>query len=106
MRQLCAATAAAVRGLLRINGYLAGGGCPGGAEEDGATKKAAGKGRSGGRRGAYFYAQEMLICQLLEYEELGWGAIGECFFSFSKKNKDGEERFGTLGDALMTSSQL
>jgi len=42
----------------------------------------------------------MLICQLLEYEELGWGAIGECFFSFSKKNKDGEERLGTLGDAL------
>jgi len=71
-------------------------------EEDGAT----GKGQSGGRRGAYFYAQEMLICQLLEYEELGWGAIGECFFSFSKKNKDGEERLGTLRDALIASSQL
>ena len=84
MWQLCAATTAAPSALRGIWPAV---GAPAAREEDGAT----GKGRSGGRRGAYFYAQEMLICQLLEYEELGWGAIGECFFSFSKKIRMGKK---------------
>ena len=32
--------------------------------------------------------------------KLGLGTIEENFFSFSQKNKDGEVRLGTLGDAL------
>ena len=80
MRQLCAATTAAPSALRGIWPAV---GAPAAWEEDGAT----GKGRLGGRRGAYFYEQEMLIGQLLEYEELGWGAIGEYFFLFPKKIK-------------------
>ena len=69
-------------------------------------KKAVGRGDQEGRLGAYFCAQWSSICQLLGDGELGWGTIGECFFIFFKKNKDEEERLGTVGDALTQVSRL
>ena len=62
-------------------------------EEDDATKKKSrGRGDRERRRRAYFYAQGNPICQLIGDGELGWGTIGECFFYFFLKNKDGEEK--------------
>ena len=88
--------------------YLNGGGGGGGAacsrrrwrwregvaarEEARARKKRAEGGGSGVRKAAYFYAQGRSIWQLLEDGELGWKPLETIFLTFSKKNKDGEEK--------------
>ena len=59
-----------------------------------------GRGDWEGRSGAYFYAQERPIYQLLEDGKLEWETIGGYIFLFSQKNKDGEETLETVGDAL------
>ena len=55
-------------------------------------KKTREGGGSGVRKAAYFYAQGRSIWQLLEDGELGWETIGDYFFDFSQKIKDGEEK--------------
>ena len=55
-------------------------------------KKVAREERWGATERAHFYAQGNPICQLLEDRELGWKTIGECFFDFFQKYKDGEEK--------------
>jgi hypothetical protein len=55
-------------------------------------KKSRGSSDRESRRSAYFYAQGRPIYQLLADGELEWETIGEYFFAFSQKNKDGKEK--------------
>ena len=49
---------------------------------------------------AHIYARGGSFSELGINDNLGWRTVGECFFFFCQKNKNGNLRWETRGDAL------